>query len=345
MKAFVLYGKGDAHMTTDFPEPSLEPNSVKIAVSYCGLCGTDLHKYEGKGGSRPVVYPVPLGHEASGILVEVGENVRDFRPGDRVAVNPNWYCKKCYFCKNGQNHLCTNSKGVVKGFAEYICPPAENVHKIPDTLSLKHAALAEPLSCCIHGMDLLDMKMGQTVAIIGLGSIGSIFLQLCRIAGAANIIVIEPQESKRKLAEALGATLFLNPSEVDVLEEIHSAGIPNVDRVIECVGFPATMESALEIAGRGAVVVLFGLSPSGSSFPFRQYDAFQKELVIKTSYINPDCTERAIALLDSDLFSPEPLISKVLTMEEMEGELVTRNYFKKGKVLMAVSGQENGTPI
>ncbi len=336
MKALVLYGKGDVRIATDFPEPPLGPDSVKIAVSYCGLCGTDLHKYEGQSGSHPVSYPVPLGHEASGIVTEVGENVRDFKPGDRVTANPNWYCKSCYFCKNGQNHLCLHGKGVVKGFAEYICPPQENVHKLPDTLSLKYAALAEPLSCCIHGMDLLDMSMGQTVAIIGFGSIGAIFVQLCKLAGASQIIVVETQESKRELAMSLGATLFLNPVSMDVSREIEAAGIPNVDRVIECVGLSATMESALEIAGRGAVVVLFGLGAPGSSFAFRQYDAFQKELVVKTSYINPDCTERAVALLGSGALQLEPLISRVLTLEEMAEELVTREHFKRGKVLAEI---------
>lgn len=337
MKALVLYGKKDVRVTTDFPEPPLGPDSVKIAVSYCGLCGTDLHKYEGQSGSHPVTYPVPLGHEASGIVTEVGENVRDFQPGDRVTANPNWYCKSCYFCKNGQNHLCLHGRGVVKGFAEYICPPQENVHKLPDHLPLKYAALAEPLSCCIHGMDLLDLKMGQTVAVIGFGSIGAIFVQLCKLAGASNIIVIETQESKKELAASLGATLFLNPARTDVSEEIRAAGIPNVDRVIECVGLSATMESALEIAGRGAVVVLFGLGAPNSSFAFRQYDAFQKELVVKTSYINPDCTERAVALLASGGIELKPLISGVLTLEEMAEELLTRELFKKGKVLAEIA--------
>lgn len=340
MKALVLYGKHDVKVTPNFPEPPMTDDTVKVEVSYCGLCGTDLHKYEGQGGSRPVVYPVPLGHEASGIVVEVGSKVKDFKPGDRVTVNPNWYCKTCYYCKNGLTHFCSNSRGVVKGFAEYICPPQENVHKIPDSLSMKHASLAEPLSCCIHGMDLLDMQMGQNVVIIGLGAIGAIFLQLCRLAGAAKIIVIEPQEEKRALAEKLGADLFLNPQAVNVSEAIANAGIQNVDRVVECVGIVPTMNSALEVAGKGATVLLFGLGDPAKPVAFNQYAAFQKELVIKTSFINPNTTERAIAMLSSKALDAEVMISSIVSMEEMIDELKTRELSKKGKVILKVSGKE-----
>ena len=339
MKALVLHGKHQIQIEHDFPEPPLGPDCIKIAVSYCGLCGTDIHKYEGKGGSRPVVYPVPLGHEASGIVVETGKQVRDLKAGDRVAVDPNWYCKSCWFCQNGLTHFCENSRGVVKGFAEYICPPRENVYKLPDSLSLRDAALAEPLSCCLHGMDLLDLKTGQTVVIIGLGSIGSIFLQLCRRAGAARCIVVEPQEQKRDLAMRLGASLFLNPEKVHVAEEIRRAGIPNVDRVIECVGLKSTMASALEIAGKGAAVLLFGLGEAGDPMPFDQYAAFQKELTVKTSFINPSSMGRALALLETGVIEVEPLISGVLNMEEMAEELKNRTLFRKGKVLLKVFGE------
>ena len=207
MRAAVYFGRHDVRIT-DFQEPPLTDTGVKVAVSYCGLCGTDLHKYDGLGGSRPVIPPVVLGHEASGIVVETGRDVRDFHIGDRVCVDPNWSCGHCTYCQAGMPHMCENSRGVVKGFAEYICPPQENVYPIPDTLSLKHAALTEPLSCCLHGMDLLDVHMGDHVLIVGMGAIGSMMVQLCRLAGAAQIVVIEPQSEKKELAEALALPCF-----------------------------------------------------------------------------------------------------------------------------------------
>ena len=339
MKAVVLFGPKNVRYT-DFPEPPMNENSVKIAVAYCGLCGTDHHKYAGKAGSRPVTYPVPLGHEASGVVVEVGAAVTDFKPGDRVTVDPNWSCGHCYYCKNGKRHLCENSKGVVKGMATYICPPQENVYRVPDGVSLRDASLCEPLACCLHGIDLLDVQPGETVTIIGFGAIGALMLQLCKRAGAAKIIVIEPEESKREIAAKMGATLFLNPTKTDVRAEIQAAGIPCVDKVLECAGIPATIQSALQIAGRGATVVLFGVTAPEAEIPFRPYEAFQKELVIKTSYVNPATTGRAIALLEAGVIDTDLSIGKILMPEELAEELETRNYTRKGKVIVKLSDVE-----
>lgn len=336
MNAVVLYGPGDVRVTSDFPEPPLADNGVKIAVTYCGLCGTDFHKFQGKAGSRPVTYPVALGHEASGVVVEVGAAVRDFKPGDRVTVDPNWSCGYCYYCKNGKRHLCENSKGVVKGMAQYICPPQENVYHLPDSLSLRDAALCEPLACCLHGVDLLEMIPGETVAIVGFGAIGSLMLQLCRIAGASKIIVIEPEEAKRQSALDLGATLFLNPKTDDLNACIAAAGIPCVENVIECGGLPVTAEIALSVAGRGATVVLFGVMAPEAIVPFKAYEAFQKELVIKTSYINPATTSRAIELLAAGLIDTNAAIGKILTPEELPEELKNRKYSRLGKVMVHI---------
>lgn len=339
MKAIVLFGPRDVKYT-DFPEPPMGETSVKIAVAYCGLCGTDLHKFEGKAGSRPVTYPVPLGHEASGVVVEVGKAVTDFKPGDRVTVDPNWSCGHCYYCKNGKRHLCENSKGVVKGMATYICPPQENVYHIPDTLSLRDASLCEPLACCLHGIDLLGIIPGETVAIVGFGAIGMLMLQLCKKAGAARIVVLEPNESKREAALKMGASLFLNSTMENLNDAIRNAGIQCVDKVLECVGIPAAIETALSVAGRGATVVLFGVAAPEASVVFYPYQAFQKELVIKTSYINPATTDRAIALLNSGVIDTDASIGNVLLPEELPEELETRNYCRQGKVIVKLSDAE-----
>ncbi len=336
MKAVVLYGPRDVKVTHDFPEPPLADNAVKVAVSYCGLCGTDFHKYQGKAGSRPVTYPVALGHEASGTVVAIGKDVTDFRIGDRVTVDPNWSCGHCYYCKNGKRHLCENSKGVVKGMAEYICPPQENVYHLPDHLSLRDASLCEPLACCLHGVDLLDMRPGETVCIVGFGAIGNLILQLCRNAGAGKIIVVEPVEEKRSTAMRLGASLFLNPKTDNLKQAIRDAGIPCVDRVIECGGLPITAEIALDVAGRGATVVLFGVGAPDAIVPLKQYEAFQKELVIKTSYINPYTTDRAISLLAEGKINTDAAIGKLISPEDLPSELETGRYSRLGKVVVCI---------
>lgn len=334
MKAAVYYGYREVKVA-DFKESPLQDGCVKIAVHYCGLCGTDIHKFNGKGGSRPVIPPVVLGHEASGVIIELGNGVHDLKVGDRVTVDPNWSCGYCQFCQEGLTHMCENSKGVVKGFAEFICPPQENVYKIPDSLSLKHASLAEPLSCCLHGMDLLNVSLGDTVMIIGLGSIGSMMVQLCCLASAANIIVVEPVKEKEELAYQLGATLFLDPSE-DIPSILKEKGIYNVDKVMECVGLQKTIESAFAYAGKCADIVLFGLGDPDKPASFNQYAAFQKELTIHTSFVNPKTTGRAVRLLASGAIDCEAIISKEMDLEEVVEELATMKYFRQGKVIVRI---------
>ena len=333
MKAVILTGRHEAHLG-EFTEPPMDANAIRVAVAYCGICGTDLHKFEGKSGSRPLRLPVPLGHEISGVVEEVGANVTRFRPGDRVTVDPNWSCGGCRMCKDGLTHMCENSRGVVKGMADFICPPQENVYPIPDSLSLRDAALTEPLSCCLRGMDLLDVRLGQSVVIVGMGAIGAIMVQLCKRACAAEIIVIEPVEEKREKAFALGATRFINPMKDDPAAAIAAMGIGNVDRVMECVGLPATITTALDVAGKCATVVLFGLCDPEKTVPFNQYAAFTKELTIRTSFINPHTTARAIALLASGVIDTDAVISAEIAPEAVVDELRSRTLSRQGKVLV-----------
>ncbi len=335
MKAAVLRGPKDVRVE-EFPEPPMNENCVKIAVAYCGLCGTDFHKFAGKSGSRPVTYPVPLGHEASGVVVEVGKDVTQFKVGDRVTVDPNWSCGKCHWCHKGKRHLCRNSKGVVKGMAEFICPPEENVYHIPDSLSLRDAALTEPLSCCLHGIELLDVKMGDVVVIIGMGAIGLMMLQLCLKASAGKIIVVEPIEEKRETALKMGASLFINPQTEDVAKVIKENGITCVDKVLECVGLVPTAQLALEVADPGATVVLFGVSDNGAILPVDLYKAFTKELTIKTSYVNPGTMPAAIDLLEKKAIETDNFIQEI-AIEQLPKELETKQFTKKGKVVVRIS--------
>ena len=336
MKAGVYYGVEDFRVA-EFPEPELKEDGVKIAVKYCGVCGTDVHKFHGQCGSHPMKPPVPLGHEVSGVVVETGKHVTHFKVGDRVVADPNWGCGACFFCKNNMPHMCENGKGVVKGFAQYICPPESNVYHIPDHLSLREAALAEPLSCCLHGMDLLDVKLGDVVVVIGMGMIGSMMVKLCSIAGASHIIVIETQENKRESAKDYGATLFINPNVENVETVIAQNGIQNVDKVMECVGAKVTMRTAFEVAGKCATIVLFGLGKEGEAIDFYPYEAFRKELTIRASYVNPHTMERAVRLLSSNQFSASMFISKEIQLEEAEEELRTQKDSRYGKVLVHIS--------
>lgn len=337
MKAIVLYGPQQVDLG-DLPTLPLAPTDVRVKVAYCGICGSDYHKLQGKANTRPVTYPVALGHEISGVVCEVGNAVTDFSVGDRVTVDPNWSCGECYYCKIGRTSLCKRSRGVVKGMKETVDAPQKNVYRLPDRLSLRDAALAEPVACCLRGLDLLDLRAGERVALVGFGAIGAIMLSLLKNAGAGEITVIEYNEARRDLALEMGASVFFGSSEQDAIDEY--ARKNPIDRVIECVGKAAAQQTALSIAGRGATVVMFGVSDAAERLPLSLYDAFIKELTIRTSFINPHTTERAIRLLASGRIDVERVISRVLSMEEGVEEFRSPNYSRCGKVLVQINALE-----
>ena len=334
MKAVILHGKENISLG-EFPTPVVHAGEVKVAVSYCGICGSDYHKYEGKANTHPIKYPVPLGHEISGVIAEVGEGVFGLAVGDRVTVDPNWSCGKCYFCQSGKPAFCENARGVVKGVADFVVSPAENVYKLPEGLSMKHAALAEPLACCIHGADLLGVKHGESVALVGFGAIGAMMLELIAHSGAGDITVIEPNTDKKEMALSMGATHFISPFDEEEIKKLADGG--RVAKVIECVGNKHAEATALRIAGKGATVVFFGVADEKETMPFSAYDAFAKELTVKTSFVNPFTTKRAVDMLASGMISADKLISAVLTMEEALDELRHPNFSRKGKVLVKIS--------
>ncbi len=336
MQAIVLYGPGEAHLA-EFQDPVVQPDYVKVAVSYCGICGSDFHKYEGKKNTHPIHYPVPLGHEISGVVVEVGSDVKDFKPGDRVTVDPNWSCGHCSFCQKGLPHFCKSARGVVKGMAQYVASPQENVYHLPDHLDMKTAALAEPVSCCVHGLDMLGIRPGDKCAIVGYGAIGAIMLQMMLRAGAGEVIVVESNPGRREHALKMGASRFVDAMDAEAVAALGEAG--DIDRVMECVGIPAAQQTSLEIAGKGATVVLFGVSAEDAVLPFSGYMAFSKELTIKSSFVNPHTMPRAIGILASGAIQADEVISTVLDMADVETELNERKWSRMGKVLVRVHGE------
>ncbi|NME43919.1 zinc-dependent alcohol dehydrogenase family protein [Faecalicoccus pleomorphus] len=315
------------------PERNPVDDEVKIKVAWCGLCGTDIHKFQGKNGASKVIPPIILGHECSGIVEAVGPDCKYFKVGDRVACDPSWGCGKCIWCQQGLPNFCLERHGVAKGFSEYVYPPEKNVYHISKSLDLETAAFTEPLSCAIHGMDIINIQSGSTVCIYGIGAIGSLMIQLVKLAGASKIIVVEKESEKRKLALDLGASLAIDDQQVlDICKK------ENIDYVIECIGLNVTMEQAIHIAGKRAKVLLFGLGDPDSTIRFNQFEAYTKELSIYTSYLNPLTSQRAINLLESGLINTKKIISARLSLEEMGNELKTLKYSKKGKVMVCLSG-------
>lgn len=339
MKAAVYHGPGDLRVE-EVPVRKLKDNEVKIQVKYCGICGTDIHIFHGDGGCCDVTPPLVPGHEFSGVVAEVGAGVKAVKVGDRVTGDPNDMCGECYFCKNGMQHFCKNNIGIGTtvdgGFAEYVIMREKQVYKVSDELSFIEAAMAEPISCCLHGIDLCNIKAGDTVLVIGGGPIGMIMMQLAKNAGASKVIMSEPVEEKREQALKLGATKTIDPLHEDV-EAVLAEYCENVNVVIECVGNVHTQADAVRFAGRGATIMYFGLAAPEESFPIRPDDIFKKELHITSSYINPYSFERAIQILESGTVELESLITNVVPLDDIADVFTKPEYRRTGKVMIQIS--------
>ena len=277
---------------------SLKDDEVLIQVQSCGVCGTDVHIVEGTARSNP---PVVLGHEYAGVVADGGRCKVEV--GQHVGVDPNISCGTCFYCRRGLVHLCANLRAlgvdIDGGMAEYCIVPIKQTYPLPHDLSYELSAFIEPLSCAIHGMDLARIRIGDTVVLLGGGTIGLMMLQLARIAGAARIIVVEPLEYKRKLAKELDADIILNPTETDVQTAILEVAEVGADVVIECVGKPETAQCALQLARRGGTVEFFGVCPIGEKVSIEPNQVYFNELTIIGSYVNPHTFSRSIAMLQS----------------------------------------------
>lgn len=338
MKAAVFHKKSNISVE-EIPVKEIGPDEVLIDVAYCGVCGTDLHIFHGDKGAAEVRPPVILGHEFSGVISKIGSDVHGVKVGDRVCVDPNNTCGSCYACRNGMAHFCGNMIGYGTttngGFAEKAVVAEKQVYRISDQLTLQEAAMAEPVSCCIHGIDLCNIRPGSTALIIGGGPIGQMMMQLARLSGAATVILSEPVKEKREQARKLGADVTIDPLEEDPAEKLRRMGAV-ADVVIECVGSPKTIEQGIRCAGNGATVLMFGLTSPDAKIELKPFEVFQKELHITSSYINPYTFRRAVHCLESGRLDVRSIITDVVGLDNIAEVFRNDEYRKHGKILIKI---------
>jgi threonine dehydrogenase-like Zn-dependent dehydrogenase len=220
------------------------------------------------------------------------------------------------------------------GFAEYCVVPTSQVYQIPDTMTFAQAAMAEPVACCVHGIDMCDIHPGDTVVVFGAGMIGLIMLQLARLSGAAYLVSVEPIEAKRALAKQMGADLTIDPYTEDVAETLRKHGLSRIHTVIECVGRTQTIQQAIEIAGPKAVVMMFGLTKPEDTISVKPFDLFKREVVLKASYINPYTQKRAISLISSGKLDVNSMIYDTIPLDELPGLLADTKKRGIGKYIV-----------
>ncbi|WP_135306182.1 galactitol-1-phosphate 5-dehydrogenase [Haloarcula amylovorans] len=302
------------------PEPAAD--EVLVEVGACSVCMTDYHMYH---GTFPIETPLVPGHEAAGTVADAGSDVTGFEAGDRVAVNPTVPCNACSYCKRGETHLCENNTSIggagdtiLDGaFAEYVRVPAINVEDIGD-MSFERAALAEPLACCVHGVEQVDLTPGDSVAIIGAGPIGLLLLQAFRNAGAAPIVVSELDPERRELAAELGADAVVDPDEVDPEEAIPEAAGGPVDVGVEAIGLVPTIEQANAVTAKGGSTLIFGVPEQDATLEISPFDVFFDEVGYRGSYsLTTEDFERAITMLRYDRVDADSLITERIGLDEL----------------------------
>lgn len=323
MRAAVFYGIGDLRVE-DRPIPSLVPGQVLVKVAFCGICGTDRHIFHGE---FDVIPPVIIGHEYAGEVVAIGEGVTGFHVGDRIALDPNMPCGVCRPCRRGQVHLCENLSALGVnydgGFAQYNLAPTSQCYHLPEHVSMQQGALAEPLACCLRGIEQAHITPGDTVAVIGGGAIGQILSQLARLSGAGRLVLSDPIAERRKMAQQLGyVDAVIDPTQEDPLAAT-GALAGGADIVLEAVGSVPTTQQAVAWAAPGATVIWFGVTPPGQMAAVEPNLIFRRELTIRGARINPFTHSRAVAMLASGKLNLEPLITRHISLDELPGVLQT----------------------
>lgn len=328
MQAAMYYGIGDVrYEETDVPE--IGPGELLIKVGTALTCGTDVKTY--KRGHPLLIKHTPalFGHEYAGTIEEVGEGVEKFKVGMRVVATNSAPCGSCYFCKRDMPNLCAKLKDtLVNGaFAEYIQVPKAvvqwNTHPIPDSLSFRDAALTEPLACVVHGIEESNIKLGDSVVVIGAGPIGQMMIMLAKNNGASTVIASDLAPLRREIAAKAGADITIDPTKenpVDrVKEETSGRG---ADVVIEAVGLPKLWEEAVTMTRDAGTTVLFGGAAAGTKFEVDTVRFHYGQLTLKgVFHLKPRHVEQALQLIIAGDVNPDLLISHKMPLKDINKAL------------------------
>ena len=328
----------------DLPDIETAPEAVRIKVAYCAICGSDPHMLEGgyfQGNpvepGTVVENPRGMGHEISGIIVELGSKAthRGLKVGDRVAANFVHFCGDCDFCLSGNKNFCTNSREYSRpGMAEFVTWHEQQVHVLPDSISLKEGSLLEPTAICVRMVDKLAPKMGQSVLVCGGGPIGLLSLQLLNMYGATNLTMIEPIAERRELAKTLGAVHVIDPINENTEErakEITKG--KGYDCILDASGAMSMMTTLLKIAKRGATVIYGAMYPLSYDMPLNLATyLYSRELTISGVCIAPYTFPRAVECLPR--MNLKPFVECVFPLEQAHEAMVMNMTGKYPKVLV-----------
>jgi L-iditol 2-dehydrogenase len=306
----------------DVPEPPIGPTDVLVAVKACGICGSDVHGLDGSTGRR--IPPVIMGHEAAGVVAQVGSEVTGWKPGGRVTFDSTVYCGECHFCRRGMINLCDSRRvlGVSceeyrqeGAFADYVAVPQHILYRLPEGVSFEQAAMVEPFAVAQHSVTRSPLSPGDVAVVGGAGVIGLCIIQCLRASGCERIVAVDLDQDRLDLALTLGAERAFNPDSADVRAEILDLTEGRgADLAFEAVGITATVQLAVNSVRKGGAVVLVGNISPTAELPLQA--TVTRELTLYGSCISkgeyPDCLE----MMARGALDPDPLISATASLAD-----------------------------
>jgi L-iditol 2-dehydrogenase len=305
----------------EVPEPELAPDEVLLQVAACGICGSDVHGFDGSSGRR--IPPIIMGHEAAGTIAAVGSAVKDWHVGDAVTFDSTLYCGECDYCARGEVNLCDNRQvfGVSCGdyrrhgaFAEYLAVPTRVLYRLPAELPFAHAAMIEAVSVALHAVRVSGFAAGETALVIGAGMIGTLIVQSLRVAGASHIFAADPDASRLAMAATSSAQTLINTGEQDAAQAVLAALPGGVDHVFEAVGIGATVATAVAAVRKGGTVTLVGNIAPKVELPLQA--VVTRQIRLQGSASSAGEYPRAIELLASKQLDVSGLISAVAPLAD-----------------------------
>ena len=321
MKALLLseYSKLEV---TDLPQPEAGSGEVLVQVAACGICGSDVHGYDGSSGRR--IPPLVMGHEAAGVITAVGDGVSRFAVGDRVTFDSTVYCGECDFCKTGDINLCDNRQVVgvstpefrrAGAFAEFVTVPERIVYRLPEEMSFADAAMLEAVAVAVHAVAVTDLKGGETALVIGAGMIGLLTLQAAKAAGCSRVLVADVDRTRLKLATEAGADEVILASGADLVRDVHQlTNGRGVDVVLEAVGRDETVSAAVDAVRKGGTVTLIGNITPTVTLPLQK--VVSRQIRMQGSCASSGEYPEAIELVSSGKIRVTPLITAVAPLSD-----------------------------
>lgn len=306
----------------DLPRPDIGPRDVLVRVAACGICGSDVHGYDGSTGRR--IPPLVMGHEAAGVVESVGLEVARFKSGDRVTFDSTVSCGQCDYCRAGRINLCDRREvlGVSCGdyrrygaFAEFVAVPEQIVYALPDAVPLEHAALIEAVSVAVHAVAITPLTPGDDVVVIGAGMIGLLVIQALRHAGCGRIIAVDVVDDRLKVARSLGADLTINGANGQAAAAIVEATAGRgAAAALEVVGTTPTIATAIHGVRKGGAVTLVGNVSPTAEIPLQL--VVNREITLRGSCASNGEYPECIAMLASGAIDVRPLISAYTSLAD-----------------------------